>query len=293
MRAHQLKKRTKRWNRVWNIVLRNGTKYYWTDCNEEIVYPHGGPTYSPIGSFNVQALRHEATGSITNTTLRGAVQTGYVTADDIRSGKWKNARITQRIVSRDTPFFGHVLTSRFFVSEPAWDAEKFVFDVLGSAHFFDFDLGVVISRGCRHVFGAMFGNDPATDGGIGCRYDVLSDTQTSVEVDSVTDRDTFTATAYTTKADDYYNAGLVTWQTGANRGCPALTVDDYTGSSDTIQLATPAPFTITSGDLFRLARGCPKDRASCEARGQYPDHFGGFLRVPTEGDIITGPRKKG
>lgn len=76
------------------------------------------------------------------------------------------------------------------------------------------------------------------------------------------------------------NPGLVRWLTGANAG-RENEVDEFEDDAGviTIGLAHPAMFPIQVGDTFDFRDDCPKTKAACKARSNWPN-FRGEPNIP-------------
>ncbi len=286
----------KHWAFLWKAIRQDRAKFYWTDHDEEIPFSTGGGvgtvTYSPIGGVNIEAVRKTSDGSKAETSLRGAIESDNVTADDIRGGKWRGAYFTQYLIDWTAPFKGPIITTEFYATDAKWDAERFEFAVEGVMHFvISTNIGRVASRDCSHVFGATFGR-PAAE--VGCRYDIGADSEADIIVDTVDDDNRIIDiddASITTQASGYYDLGTITFATGANAGCPPLEIKTYNPSGEIVKLNYPAPFNIAAGDRFTISRGCDHSWDSCGTRSQTAK-FAGHRHMPSEADLKFSPRSR-
>ena len=109
-------------------------------------------------------------------------------------------------------------------------------------------------------------------------------------VTSVTDERAFTVSFTGTYADDYFNKGTVTFTSGALNGCRPVEVFDFTGGTDTGQVALWAdlPEAPAVGDALELRQGCGKTRADCMAFANVVN-FRGFPDVPGTDQVLRYP----
>lgn len=285
----------KNWAFLWKVTRQDREKFYWTDHDEEIPFnPDGGVgkvIYSPIGGVNVEAVRKTSDGSRAETSLKGAIQADNVTADDVRGGKWRKAFFEQYLIDWTAPFKGTIIKTNFFAMDAKWDAERFEFAVEGVMHFMQASIGRVASRACDRIFGATFGR-PAAE--VGCRFDIASDSQTDVQVDTVDSENRIIDlldASITTKANGYYDLGTVTFVTGANAGCPPLEIKSYNPTGEIVKLNYPAPFNVASGDRLTISRGCDHEWDSCVARSQTAN-FAGHRHIPSEAELKRQSRSR-
>ena len=99
----------------------------------------------------------------------------------------------------------------------------------------------------------------------------------------------FTASALT-QAVDFFTAGKVTWQTGANAGLSKEIKTHATGGN--ILLQEPMPCTVAVGDTFTIYAGCLKryDEDCGPAKFNNQVNFRGFPKLPGNDAMLRGPQ---
>lgn len=146
------------------------------------------------------------------------------------------------------------------------------------------------SLSCR----ATFGSHPiGTGGGVieeryPCNYDAESLWEPgAVESVGIENTQTFTTSGLSPQFGG--NPGKVRWLTGRNAG-RENEVDqfDEAGGVQTIGLTFPTMFPIQTGDTFDFRDDCPKTKAACKARENWPN-FRGEPNIPVgdAGQIST------
>lgn len=146
------------------------------------------------------------------------------------------------------------------------------------------------SLSCR----ATFGSQPiGTGGGVieeryPCNYDAESLWESgAVETVGIENTQTFTTSGLSPQFGG--NPGKVRWLTGRNAG-RENEVDqfDEAGGVQTIGLTFPTMFPIQPGDTFDFRDDCPKTKAACKARDNWP-FFRGEPNIPVgdAGQIAT------
>jgi hypothetical protein len=98
-------------------------------------------------------------------------------------------------------------------------------------------------------------------------------------------------------ADDYFNGGIVVWETGNNAGIGPKTnmevrnfiADDGITITQDIELFTDMPFDIQVGDTGYIIPGCNKDFNTCVIKFNNPARFKGEPFVPGADTLATYP----
>jgi hypothetical protein len=90
-----------------------------------------------------------------------------------------------------------------------------------------------------------------------------------------------------TKADGYFNLGVLTFTSGANNGYSA-TVKAYLNTSGSVQLMLPFPATVSVGDQFTVYPGCDKTVPTCINKFDNIDHNKSTPFVPVPETLYDG-----
>lgn len=99
-------------------------------------------------------------------------------------------------------------------------------------------------------------------------------------VSTASTNQTFIITITESRAvDDWFNGGLVTWESGNNDGA-TMEVKDWVQSTNTLTLFLPMPFNVQVGDRLRVYPGCDKRYATCKARFANGINFRGEPFLP-------------
>lgn len=112
-------------------------------------------------------------------------------------------------------------------------------------------------------------------------------------VAGVTSRRVFSVTFTGTYANDFFNFGRVSFDTGDLAGVRPIEIFDFTGGTDTgaVKLWTPAAELPQIGDTLTLTQGCEKTRTACMAYANI-DNFRGFPEVPGSDQVLSYPAPK-
>ena len=90
-----------------------------------------------------------------------------------------------------------------------------------------------------------------------------------------------------TKADDYFDLGVITFTSGANDGLTA-NVATYKNASGALVLRYPFPKTPAVGDTFTIYPGCDLQQSTCTNKFSNGGRFSGQPYTPTAETVIDG-----
>jgi len=111
------------------------------------------------------------------------------------------------------------------------------------------------------------------------------------EVTSVTDRASFADSALVDSGvvtADWFKYGLMTWMTGDNAGIESE-VKTSNATTGALTLWKAMPYTVETGDTFRLEVGCDKAHATCVDKFENVVNFRGFPWVPGRDAVLQTP----
>lgn len=154
---------------------------------------------------------------------------------------------------------------------------RFKFTIHSEISKFSQNIGRVITGYCDADFGdARCGFTPAT---------------LAATVSAVTDERSFTVTFAGSYANDFWNKGTVSFDSGALLGCRPVEIFDWT-SGGVVTLWTGLVEAPEIGDTLTLTQGCEKTRAACFAYDNVVN-FRGFPDVPGSDQVLRYPNPAG
>lgn len=264
---------------IWEIERLDGTTLRFCDVNEPITYR--GQPYTPVAGFDATARRSQAGLADASLEATGAVSSAAISDTDLRAGRYRGARVFERLLDFRYPFAEAVLTREWVLDELEFDEEIWKAQIVGPADLLTRKVGGIATRRCDYDFG-----DPDT-----CRANAAANT-IDVAVTTVDDaRRTFRASSISGGyADDYFGAGKMLWLTGSNAGLRGV-VKDYTQTGRIVKLQVRQAFDIQVGDTVRLVPGCRKRfTLDCVIKHSNGINFGGNPHMPGSDAAFATPQ---
>jgi uncharacterized phage protein (TIGR02218 family) len=223
---------------------------------------------------------HDSTSgdlAVDNLEVNGALDAASITEGDLLAGVWDHAEVIIFRVNYLDLAGGVLYLRNGRIGEVRSGRSYFAAELLGLAQKLQQTIGEVYTPSCRaDLFDAR------------CKLDEASFTVTGT-VTHVTDRRTFRDTSRT-EADEWFNAGKVTWTSGLNNG-REMEIRTHAAATDTFTLFLPMHEAIQVGDSYSMIPGCRK-RLIEDCRDKFNNvvNFRGEPYVPGMDAITRGPR---
>jgi uncharacterized phage protein (TIGR02218 family) len=233
--------------------------------------------FDSVQGLDVSSIVTTAGLNVDNLDLTTLDDGSLFDRDDVMAGRWRNARFRvfryRWDVATTVDDDVEKITDGTF-GDITLGENTLTIELRGLAQRLQQPVGIVSQQTCRARYG---------EAGLGkCNKDISAETF-NLTVTSVTDKQTFTASA-ATQASDYFGEGIVTWSTGNNAGVPQKVRSFASGG---FVLVLPMVLPIQVGDTFTAIRGCRKRLADCVARSNAVN-FQGEPHRPTL-DEMTRP----
>jgi uncharacterized phage protein (TIGR02218 family) len=246
------------------------------DHDEKITF--GGVDYLPALSMIPSNIETSAALNVDNLDAKGALLALGISEADIAAGLWDLCDVRVLRVNWADLSMGAEKLKRGTFGELSVGRNTFSNEVRGITQKLQQTIGDVVSPSCKveEVGDARCGVVMAEG--------VWKFSGTAVT--AITGARTFTATALT-QAAGFFDAGKVTWTTGANAGL-SKEIRAHTAGG-TIELQEPMPYVIAPADEFTVFAGCLK-RATEDCSGKFNNiiNFRGFPSVPGQDQMFKG-----
>ena len=243
---------------AWKIQRTDGQTFYFTDHNGALVLDDGN-TYAPApclqnlqgASWEASARRKEAYLREPNFEVRGALTSDAITVADLQAGRFRDAKVTEYLVDWRVPWAGSLHTFIYWIGEATYDGSKYLLEMTGTANRLVQKVGEIYTQNCRYRLGDKR-----------CKVPLAQLTRFGIAVESVQEEHrVFRVTGISFEGgspsppDDYFNYGVVTFVSGANKDL-TFQIKDWVNATKefTLQLETPEPIAV--GDRFNVEPGC-------------------------------------
>jgi len=270
----------------WYIERIDGTKYYFTDHDTDIVVAIGGAdgtivdgTYASALGYSSTAIESGSDGSVSNLDVNAIIDLSGVTEQDLRNGLFDDAEVYVFSVNYNDPgpTHGIIKQKRGFLGDVEVKNGAFRAELRGLAQMLQQTVGLTYSPHCDVDLGS-------TKCGISLSgitaTGVVSATSTSKRQFNVTDR---------VEVTGWFNYGLLTWTSGANTGISMEVKRYIQGAPSQFQLYHGLPNFPQAGDGYSVYAGCDKLSTTCKNKFSNFANFRGFPFMAGLNDSIKYP----
>lgn len=252
------------------IMRQNGTKYYFTSHNTDLMFD--GQLYIASVGQSPTAVTSSSSLDVDNVDVQLAINSDLITEQDIFAGLWSNADFELfEINYNDTSMGRRVLRTgnlgEFVVAQTSVNTE-----LRGLMQSYQQSIGRVIGPNCDAVLGDTR-----------CKRSLVDLTFTG-SVTNVSNNRTFTCDLV--NLNTYFDFGLITWTSGLNINL-RMEIKTYTVGSLLLQLNMP--FAILAGDTFSVVAGCNLSKTHCKDKFNNFINFRGFPDVPSTDKVLSSP----
>jgi len=267
---------TQTFNTCLSIVRLDGQAFYFTDCDQPIVF--GGHTYDPTEGYSPTKMQSSADLTVDHAEVIAYLQSGVFTEADLMAGKWDDATVRLFMVNRKALSHGayemrYGILGQVTITSPS----QYQAELRGLTQWPQKQMGRLITPTCHWVLGNLnaLGAVPWSH----CPVDLVALAVTGVAVTSVTNNQAFHASSLG-QPNAYFAYGFLTWTSGLNNG-RSVDIQASAMSGGSIVLQLPMLNNIQVGDLFTIYPGCMKRRKEdCHDKFSVVFGFGGFPNLP-------------
>ena len=319
------KNRVHRYATLWQISRSDGTHLRFTDHNTDIGFL--GVTFESALGFQVSATQREAGLSEQNKEAQGitlpvSVAGSGITFEDMRAGKYRNARVKEWLVDWMYPWIGAIYETKYLLADIAFDGFVWRADLIGQAKFLRIPVGKIYNRNCRHHLGEAH-HVKDSSGNVQmyephCGFDLAGNVNFTSEggdnnlpaivaqlpVTTIYEkRNEFGVSLGEGYPNNAWRYGICTFQVppqkslGTNAGmsfeiAKSTQSDESESTPSKIRLFVDTPHDIQVGDYVQLTVGCNKNRGHCKNRFNNFVNYGGFPHIPGADRAVLIPDTK-
>lgn len=260
--------------RCWRITRTDAVEFFFTDHDTDLLFE--GNTYKAAVGFEPSAVSNNAGMNVDNLEVVGILDDSSIKADDIRARLFDHAEVRIFIVNWSDLTQGALKLRRGWLGEvTSTPRGAFRAELRGMNQALAQRIGELYSPECR-----------ADLGDTRCTVNLATFTRTAT-IATVIDRRVFTVSGLV-DADDFFNAGLLTFTSGPNNG-RRIEVKDWTLSTQRFELYLPAGYLPQVGDTISTYAGCDKRHATCKAKFDNLVNFRGEPFLPGLDALLLYP----
>jgi uncharacterized phage protein (TIGR02218 family) len=269
--------RTHRFAVLWRITRVDGHVLRFTSHDRPITY--AGFSWTPAGGFSASALQRQDGFKDRNWEATGIISSDAITFDDLRAGKYRQAKVEAIKIDWRYPWADPFEISTFWIVNTQFTGVLWEAQIEGLTHKLKMSIGRIFARTCDvHAFGDQR-----------CGLNEADFTFSgSVTAINVARRDFQTTVSQTT---NYFKRGYLKWTSGLNEGL-TMEINKSFGTAGRIVLWLSMPYDVAIGDTFNAVVGCDRLYKTCLTKFNNIVNFRGFPWVPGTDAILRTPDAK-
>lgn len=268
-------------------------------CDANRVVTVDGEEFTPVGAPVRTARESKVQLEPSNLDFNGYFDVEAITHDDLRAGKYINAKVTDEVTSLNAPWIGRWRVSKLIIRETRFNGVFWEFRTDDLIAKLNDPVGRTAKTICDHDFGdSICGVDLSGPDPFGNDYTSEGATVSAVEFprQKFTINGGVTGTVVTTSnlqgnaGLDFYKHGTIQFTSGANMGLRFDVRDSQAvAAGHEITLAGRAPFAIEVNDEVTVVAGCDGRYLTCVIEHENGRQFGGFPFMPGPSKLIQYP----
>lgn len=267
----------------WKLTRADGRVLRFTDHDAVLIFSVPGEDgimfeYLPSGGLSASAQQKESQLKPHNFEAVGAITSDQITEGDLRSGRYRQCQIDNYVVDWRAPWAGPLVHRRYWIDETKFNGVNWEATMGSLSTFLEPIQGEVYQRIC----GADLGDDR-------CKVNLVPLTVTDVSILTVVDDVTFECnpalfSGPNQDQDDWFNFGLVRWNTGANKDLVSE-VRSYVAASARFVIQIPPPGGLSVNDEFDVYPGCDKTTMHCHEKFDNIENMRAYPFLPGEDSL--------
>ncbi len=269
----------------WRLERTDGVIMGFTSHRKDIVWPdEPGVIYRAKGGYTPSAIALDASLSVDNMELEGLLRDAGITDIDVREGVYDYAKVLVFQVDYTDVSLGRLINKRGTLGELKLQDGIYTTEIRGMAQVLTRIFIQTVTPDCG---AQLFDNR--------CKKPRTSDWFNVGVVTSIINQYNeidFTISG-AARIASFFNDGLIKFTSGfGNNRFREVKKHTVVGSTHTITLFFPTPWTITIGDTIEIEAGCDKLDSTCKNRFDNLINFRGYPDVPGTDKMLQYPDYK-
>lgn len=254
--------------RCWILETAAHDRLGFTDHDEDIILE--GVVCEKDAGIEQSGVEERLGLNADTSEVSGALQSDFITAEDIENGKYDNAKIITYIVNWSNPE-EYFLDGVSLVGEISQEDGHYKMELRGLASQLDQTKGNHFIKSCQADLG---------DGR--CRASLFKPEFRSIgQIINLRSNLVFWANGLDEFENGWFRGGHLTWKSGKNAGRKIEVTEHIRSNGITIiHLWQPMPFELQNNDSFSIQVGCDKSFATCSEKFSNTLNFRGFPHMP-------------
>jgi uncharacterized phage protein (TIGR02218 family) len=265
----------------WKIERRDGVVLLFTDHDFPLVF--NNETYLPAASVDASARQKQVGLSPANAQFIGGIDSSYITTEDLRAGKYREAKVTESVVDHRFPWAGVFSQFTYWIVQIVFSGTQWEANVAGLTRWLQPQLGRLYTKVCNHTLGDA-----------GCTLDLTSFTFTaSITSLGANPRKVLLVSSLAGKGAGFFDNGKLVFNTGSDVAPDGYEIKTYDTTTGSFTLFMPLPFDAVIGNSITAVAGCDQQPTTCLNKFSNVVNFGGFPFVPGNNAMVVYPNASG
>ena len=243
----------------WRVTRVDGQVFGFTSHDEDLVVD--GITYVATRGISRTALEGSTKLQASNIEVKGVLHSAAITEQDLRAGLWDHADVRIFEINWADLSMGTLKQLRGWLGEVTIEGDAYRAELRGMADRLNKSIGEIVGPSCAALLGDARCKQALGDYTTTGTVTAVVDDRREFDTDLATATVRLTPSSVGAPPADYFAAGLLTWDTGANAGRRMEVKTNGGDGRVTLQLQMVG--SVTPGDTFTIVTGCMKSREVC------------------------------
>lgn len=260
----------------WKVTRTDGEVFGFTSHDSDLEFE--GVTYVATQGIGRSAIEGSTKLQATSSEAIGFLDSEAITDADLKAGMWDHAEVRIFEINwADLPM-GALKQLRGRLGEVLVEGGGYKAELRGIADALNKSIGEIVTPACAAIVGDERCTVDLTDYTAEGEVTSVADVRRTFDTDLAGAVVRLTPSSTGAPPAGYFDAGLLTWLTGANAG---RLIEVKTSAADgRLRLQLEMPDDIAPGDTFSVKAGCLKSREVCAEKFGNVINFRGFPDLP-------------